>query len=153
MNQKYLSKSVTVAAVGAILSYGAGLYAATSPTAQTLTLSAASQDEFQPLAFRDSSEAGMLHRAYRILATGDHAYKGHRAKAMHAVEDAAKLLGLDLSGDAKDKQKQGLSDEKLRESRNLISKVLGSAEVKDQKRVVKHLEEAVNQINLALAIK
>jgi hypothetical protein len=153
MNTNYLSKSAKLVAVAAILSYGANLHATTLPTGLALSVSVAGQNEFQPMAFSDSAEAGMLHRAYRILATGDHDYKGHRARAMHQVEAAAKLLGLDLSGDLKDKQPQALSDDKLREASGLISNVLASAAVKDQKRVTKHLSEAVNQINIALSIK
>jgi hypothetical protein len=153
MNTKNLSKSAKLVVLAAVLSYGANLHATTSPTAQAMGVSVASQNEFQPMAFSDSAEAGMLHRAYRILATGDHDYKGHRVKAMHAVEAAAKLLGMDLSGDLKDRQPQVLSDDKMREASGLISNVLGAAEVKDQKRVTKHLNEAVNQINIALDIK
>lgn len=140
-------------ALTAVLSYGANLQAATIPMASALTAPVAGPNEFTPMAFSDSAEAGMLHRAYHILATGDHDYKGHRAKAMHAVEAAAKLLGLDLKGDAKDHEVQALSDDKMREAQGLISKVLASAAVKDQKRITKHLEEAVSQINTALAIK
>ena len=94
MNIKSFSVSAVMAAV---LSCGANLRAVTSPAAQILSGDAAVPSQFQPVAFSDSAEAGMLHRAYRILATGDHDYKGHRVKAMHAVEAAARLLGLDLS--------------------------------------------------------
>jgi hypothetical protein len=153
MNPNHLAKSATVVALAAIFSCGANLSAVTVSTAQAPGVLAAGQNEFQPLAFSDSAEARKLHRAYHILATGDHDYKGHRVKAMHAVEAAAKLLGLDLSGDLKDKEPQPLSDDKLREASGLISDVLASAEVKDQKRITKHLDEAVKQINVALAIK
>jgi len=152
MNTKYLSKSAKLVALAAILSYGANLHANT-PTAQSLSVSIASPNEFQLMAFSDSAEAGMLHRAYRILATGDHDYKGHRVKAMHAVEAAAKLLGLDLSGDAKDKQSQVLSDDKMREAEGLLENVLGNAEVKGQPHVSKHITEAINQINTGLRIR
>ena len=111
------------------------------------------QGQFQPVAFSDSAEAGMLQNAYDILATGDHDYKGHRAKAMHAVKVAAGLLGMTLKGDDKDRQPQPLSDAKLREAQGLLQNVLGNAEVMNQKRVVKHLTEAINQINIALSIK
>jgi hypothetical protein len=60
---------------------------------------------------------------------------------------------MDLSGDLKDRTPQILSDDKLREAQGLITEVLGSAEVKDQDRIVKRLTEAVNQINAALATK
>jgi len=93
-----------------------------------------------------------LRDAYSILSTGDHDYQGHRVKAMHAVEAGAKLLGMDLAGDLKDRTPQKLSDEKLRQAQSLISQVLASAAVKDQKRVVKHLNKAVTEINTALSI-
>jgi hypothetical protein len=153
MNTNYLAKSVKLAALAAVLSYGTSLHATTSTTPPALNVSIAGQNEFQPMTFSDSQEAGMLHRAYRILATGDHDYKGHRVRAMHQIEAAAKLLGLDLSGDLKDRQPQVLSDDKMREASGLISSVLNSAAVKDQTRIVKHLTDAVNQINAGLSVK
>jgi hypothetical protein len=153
MNTNLLSKSATFVALTAVLSYGATLHAATVSVAPVLVVSPAGPNEFQQVAFSDSAEAGMLHRAYRILATGDHDYEGHRAKAMHAVEEAAKLLKLDLKGDAKDHEKQVISDDKLREAQGLITSVLASADVKGQKHIEKHLNEAVHQINVALKIK
>jgi len=72
---------------------------------------------------------------------------------MHAVEAAAKLLGMDFSGDVKNRQSQVLSDDKLREAGGLLSNVLGSSEVKDQKRIARHINEAINQINTALSIR
>jgi hypothetical protein len=66
---------------------------------------------------------------------------------MEQVRAAADLLGLDLSGDLNAREPQPLSDEKMREAKGLILQVLGAAEVKDQKRVGKHLNEAVHQIN------
>ena len=153
MNTNYLAKSVKLAALAAVLSYGTSLHATTSTTPPALNVSIAGQNEFQPMTFSDSQEAGMLHRAYRILATGDHDYKGHRVRAMHQIEAAAKLLGLDLSGDLKDRQPHVLSDDKMREASGLISSVLNSAAVKDQTRIVKHLTDAVNQINAGLSVK
>jgi len=152
MNTNHLSKCAKLVALTAVLSYGVNLHATTT-LSQPLTAPVAGSNEFSPMAFNDSAEAGMLHRAYHILATGDHDYKGHRAKAMHAVAAAAKLLGLDLRGDYKDHEVQVLSDDKMREAQSLIANVLASAAVKDQKRVIKHLTEAVNQINTALNVK
>jgi hypothetical protein len=153
MNTNHLAKSAKLAALAAVLAYGVNLHATISPTALAMGVPVAGPNEFQPMAFSDSAEAGMLHRAYHILATGDHDYKGHRVRAMKAVEAAGKLLGLDLVGDLKDRQPQFLSDEKLREAQGLIANVLASAAVKDQKRITKQLAEAVNQINIALSIK
>ena len=153
MNTISLSNSVKVAALAAALIWGPAARATTPPTTPLANPSGLSQDGFQTVAFRDSAEADALRHAYRTLATGDHDYKGHRFKAMHAVEAAAKLLGMDLAGDLKDHTPQPLSDEKLREAAGQITRVLGSAEVKGQKRVVKHLNVAIEQINTALSIR
>jgi hypothetical protein len=153
MNTKYPKTTAKAAGLVAILACGLNLRAATPATTQTLSDSVAVQNQFQTVAFSDSAEAGMLRSAYLILATGDHDYKGHRVKAMHAVEAAAKLLGMDVSGDAKDKQSQPLSDAKLREAQGLLQSVLGASEVKTQKRVTKHITEAIDQINTALSIR
>ena len=152
MNTNY-SSALKTAALVATLACSATVRATTVSVAPLAGAPGVSQDMFQTVAFRDSTEAEMLRRAYRILATGDHDYKGHRVHAMHDVEAAGKLLGMDLAGDMKDRTPQPLSDDKLREADGLISQVLGAAEVKDQKRIVKHLNEALNQIHTALAIR
>jgi hypothetical protein len=153
MKRQPLYTGLKVAALVTALTSGASLRAATLPAGPLAAAPAASQGMFQDVAFRDSAEAGMLRRAYTILATGDHDYKGHRVKAMHAVERAGKLLDMDLAGDLKGRTPQPLSDDKLREAQGLITQVLGSAEVKDQKRITKHLNEAVSQINTALTVR
>jgi len=153
MNTKYLKTAAKSAAFVTVLSCAMSLRAATPAMTQTLGGSATSANQYQTVAFSDTAEAGMLHRAYRILATGDHDYNGHRVRAMHQIESAAKLLGLDLSGDAKDKQPQPLSDAKLREAQGLLQSVLGASEVKSQKRISKHITEAIDQINVALSIR
>ncbi|MGC9942334.1 MAG: hypothetical protein ABSE48_10890 [Verrucomicrobiota bacterium] len=152
MNPQTLSTTIKAAVLVSALSCGVNARAITAQSNQNQNTIAPGQSLFETVAFSDSAEAGMLHRAYRILATGDHDYHGHRVRAMHQVEAAAKLLGLDLSGDLKNRENQVLSDDKLREAGDLISRVLSSAEVKDQKRVTKHLAEAVNQINTALSV-
>ena len=95
----------------------------------------------------------MMRDAYDILATGDHDYDGHRVKAMRSIEMAAKRLGVILRGDDKDRPRQALSDEKLREAQGLLQNVVGAAEVKNQRRVVWRINEAVGEINTALTIR
>ena len=116
MNTKHLKTAAKAAALITVLTCGVSLRAATPATTQMLGGSVAVQDQFQTVAFSDSAEAGMLQNAYLILATGDHDYQGHRVRAMHQIEAAAKLLGMTLSGDAKDRQPQPLSAAKLREA-------------------------------------
>jgi len=153
MNTKHLKTAAKTAVFVTVLACGVSLRAATPATTQTSSGSVAVQNQFQTVAFSGSAEAGMLQSAYLILATGDHDYKGHRVKAMKQIEAAAKLLGMTLSGDAKDKQPQPLSDAKLREAQGLLQNVLGAAEVKNQERVTKHITNAINQINTALSIR
>jgi hypothetical protein len=148
--------SMTMAVLAAALATGATLRAATAgqPAAGPQTSAAeVSPNPFETVAFSDSAEAMMMHQAYRILATGDHDYKGHRVKAMRQVEAAAKILGLDLAGDLKDRTRQALSDGKLREAQGLIRSIRNSAEVKDQDRVTRHLDEAISQLDIALTIR
>jgi hypothetical protein len=153
MNIKYFSTFTKLAVCSGMIIGTASLRGATAAKPQAFNVSTPVSSQFETVAFSDSAEAGMLHRAYRILATGDHDYKGHRVKAMHAVEAAAKLLGVDLSGDAKDNESQVLSDDKMREAGGLLQNVLGNAEVKGQPRVSKHITEAINQINTGLGIR
>lgn len=152
MKPNTLSTSIKAAVLVTALSCCNNVRAITTPADQNLNTLAPGQSFLETVAFSDSAEAGMLHRAYHILATGDHDYHGHRVRAMHQVEAAARLLGLDLSGDLKDRENQVLSDDKLREAAQLLSNVLASAEVKNQKRVTKHLTEATNQINIAMSV-
>jgi len=152
MNKSTFSNTLSVALLTAVVSCPSFVRAAGVNRSVTYTESRANGST-QFVVFRDSTEAGLLRRAYVILATGDHDYKGHRAKAMQAVEAAGKLLDMDLAGDLKDRSPQVLSDDKLREAQQLITQVLGSAEVKGQKHIVKHLTEAVDQISEALSVR
>jgi hypothetical protein len=145
--------TVKTAALIASLACAVNLRATSIQGTAVLNNPASGDNAVQIVEFRGSSEAGLLRDAYRILATGDHDYKGHRAKAMHSVEAAGKLLGVDVAGDLKDRTPQALSDARLQEAQGLITRVLESAEVRGQKRVVKHLNEAVKQINVALQIR
>jgi hypothetical protein len=149
MKTKLLTLTVLVSAVG-----GASLFAVTtSQTANKPALPAYQANQFETVNFGDTKEADMMHQAYRILATGDHDYNGHRVAAMNQVKKAADLLGLDLTGDAKDRERQVLSDDKMREARGLLENVLGAAEVKDQDRITKHLKAAIKEIDDALATR
>ena len=148
MNIKLLSLTTIASILGT-----ASLLAITTSTLQTANSPAAPAGWFQTVGFNDSREAAQLQRAYRILASGDHDYKGHRAKAMDEIKKAADLLGTDLRGDDKDKTKQALSDDRMREARGLLEKVRDSSDVKKQKRVDRHIEAAIKQIDEALKVR
>ena len=150
MNPKYLKTTAQSAVFVTALACGLSLRAATAAVPQPLNNGVTGPNQFQTV---DFSETKTLTSAYLILATGDHDYKGRRVRAMHQIETGAKLLGVSLGGDAKDRQKQVLSDDKLREARGMLETVLGAAEVKSQPRIAKHVTEAIRQINIALSIR
>lgn len=141
---------IKILSLGTIVTFisGASLLAITSP--QTATVAGTPAAQFETVDFSNSAEAGMMHRAYRILAYGDHDYHGHRVAAMKQVKQAADLLGLDLKGDDRDKEAQVLSDDQLRTARDLLTHVLNNSEVKGQDRIAKHVQNAIDQINKAL---
>ena len=153
MNTNHLKTAAKSAVLVTVLACGINLHAATPSTPQPLSDSVTGQNQFPIAQVVGFSEAQALTSAYLILATGDHDYKGHRVRAMHQIEAAGKLLGMDLVGDAKDRQTQVLSDDKMREARGLLETVLGAAEVKGQPRISKHIAEAINQIDVALSIR
>ena len=153
MKSQHLSNSIKAAVLVTALSYGASLRAITTPTAQPLGEVATGQIQLESVDFKDRPEAKMLTHAYAILALGDHDYAGHRVEAMKHVEVAGKFLGMDLAGDLKDHEKQALSDEKLLQAQRLLAHLVKIASIKDQDRVVNRLNAAINQINLALAVK
>jgi hypothetical protein len=153
MKTKHLKPAATSAVLVILLACGVSLRAATASTPQPLSDGVTGKNSFQTVEMGNFSEARALSSAYLILATGDHDYKGQRVKAMHQIEAAGKLLGMDLRGDARGRQPQALSDGKLREARGLLETVLGAAEVRSQPRISKHITEAINHINVALSIR
>jgi len=150
MKTNYFKTTTQSAVFASALACGISLRAATAPMPQPLNNGFTGPNQFQTVEF---SETKALTRAYLILATGDHDYKGHRVRALREIVFAGKQLGVDLGGDGKDRQAQVLSDDKLREARGLLETVLGAAEVKGQPHISKHITEAINQINDALAIR
>jgi hypothetical protein len=141
----------TIISLSAIVSVlGSTSLFAVTPSQTANVQASASFAQFQTIGFNDSEEAGMMHRAYRILASGDHDYHGHRVEALNQIHKAADLLGVDLKGDDKDHEKQFLSDDRLREARDLLHHVLDAAEVKSQDRISHHIELAIREIDLAL---
>jgi len=97
----------------------------------------------------DSTEAGLLREAYARLAIADHDYKGHRARAMRQIEAAAKILGVELKGDGKGREPQAVSDEHLRAAQNLLDQITGAV----AGRGLKHIQLAIEQLNVALTVR
>lgn len=94
-----------------------------------------------------------LTQAYSTLASADHDYKGHRIKAMHAIRQAARLMGQKIAGDGKAKEQQTLSDNQLRGVQTMLQKVRGSVGGHNSQRVVGHINTAIHELSIALSIK
>ena len=157
MKISYISSSIKAAALVSALSCGANLRAVTTPKVQLDSGINAGRSQFESVddsvEFNKRPEAKMLAHAYAILARGDHDYNGHRVEAMHHLERAGKILGMDLDGDLKDHEKQALSDVKMRQAQRLINHLIKAAIIRDQPKVIDQLSDANNQIDLALATK
>jgi hypothetical protein len=93
--------------------------------------------------------AGLLSQAYATLAQADHDYKGHRVAAMKQIEAAAKALGVNIRGDGKGHEAQGVSDAQLRTAQGLLEQARAGLTGKP----LKHLDRAIEQISIALTIK
>jgi hypothetical protein len=91
----------------------------------------------------------LLWEAYLTLSAADHDYKGHRIEAMNEIEAAARLLRVDLRGDGKGRERQGVSDEQLRAARSL----LGQARAELNGRPLKRVDKAIRQIDIALKLR
>jgi predicted ABC-class ATPase len=99
------------------------------------------------------SEVSLLSQAYSTLAKADRDYAGHRKKAMKEITTACDLLGRGISTSGGKNQRQSVSDNELRAAQRIIQRVRDVAEEKDQQEVVKHLENAVQEIDSALKVK
>lgn len=96
-----------------------------------------------------SAGAALLVNAYHQLESADHDYHGHRVRAMRQIENAARLLGANVHGDGHDREKQGLSDEHLRQAESMLSDATGRL----AGRPLRHVREALNQLTIALNVK
>jgi hypothetical protein len=149
MTPKFLSSLGGAALLAAVISLSANVRAVTPPQTQT---TAATQGSDLPLLRVQGGEVATLRQAYGILAVADHDYKGHRVRAMKAIEAACKLLGTDISGDSKGKEKQAISDDQLRQVLATIQQV-AAAIGPSQPKVAAHLDVAIKQLTTALSIK
>lgn len=100
-----------------------------------------------------AGELQTLQQAYALLSDADHDYKGHRVRAMHAIESACKLLGASASGQPSGTEAQAASDGQLKQAQTLLQSVRGSAASAKQEGVVRHVDRALEQLSLALAAK
>lgn len=91
----------------------------------------------------------LLDDAYATLAQAKHDYKGHRVRAMKQIELALGEVGGKISGHGKVHESQGTSDAQLRAVQGLLSQASAGL----SKKALKHVNLAIEQINIALSIK
>jgi hypothetical protein len=97
--------------------------------------------------------AGLLTQAYTDLDQADHDYKGHRIKAMHHIEAAGKILHLNLRGDGKGREKQGVSDEHLAAAQGTLGQIQSQLAAEPKSRVLHKVNKAQEELATALTIK
>jgi hypothetical protein len=100
-----------------------------------------------------STAEGLLTEAYADLDRADHDYKGHRIAAMKQIEEAAKALKLNLGGDGRGHEKQGVSDEQLAAAEGLLNQAKSDLAAEKHKKVLHHVNKALEELHTALKIK
>jgi hypothetical protein len=135
-----------VAVLVSVLSYG--LIIPAGPTANGQQTAPVQQPTLSA-----QSEAALLSQAYNILTVANRDYKGHRVRAMKQIEAAAKLLGANLQGNGAGHEQQPVSDAQLRQAQALLEQLNTGLAPTRPKAVHAHIENAINQINVALSIK
>ena len=102
-----------------------------------------------PLGHAQNNALATLDAAYSTLAQADHDYKGHRVRAMEQIKHAVHALGGKISGNGKGHEAQATSDAQLRTALNLLEQARSGV----TGRASKHLNAAINQIQIALKIR
>jgi hypothetical protein len=135
-----------------------------------LVLSAGSSQAFVRKAQKTAiapttGEAATLRQAYSALHAADHDYHGHRIKAMHAIEAAARTMHVNLRGDGKGHEPQGESDSHLRKAKQLLEGISSSTSTTSSSSAAplthRHrrtgasvqIQHAIHELNIALSIK
>jgi hypothetical protein len=135
MNTKSVRLFISTAVVTLFLSFAVNLRAqAPPPPPPPANLSAAT---------------GLLNEAYAALSVADHDYKGHRVRAMHQIERAAKELGFSLGGSGHGHEQQVASDDQLHTAQGLLQQAVTGLPPKAQE----HVQKAIEEISIALSIK
>jgi hypothetical protein len=104
----------------------------------------------------------VLHQVHGLLATANHDYDGHRAKAVHHVSQAIHELGGTHKGTNKGananangngpaiREPQAQSDAQLQQAIQLLNGLQGQVA---NAKAAEHLKEAIAELNTALKIK
>jgi len=97
--------------------------------------------------------AGLLAQAYTDLDHADHDYRGHRMRAMKQVEAAGKEVHVNLGGDGRGHEKQGVSDEQLAAARGVLEQIKSQLAGEPKSRVLHHVNKALEELSVALKVK
>ena len=135
------SAALALAVAAGISAQGA---AATSPPGATVPAC-----KKKAVVAANANVIGLLDQAYALLSSADHDYKGHRMHAMRCIKAAARELGSPLRGEGKGGENQGTSDSQLRSAQSLLQQAAAGL----TGRPLKHVSEAIQQLNIALTIK
>jgi hypothetical protein len=100
-----------------------------------------------------NSEISMLQDAYVLLSKANHDYNGHRVGAMKSIHKAALVLKVNLQAKGDVHENQGSSDSQLQQAQKVLKQARTFAASKNQKRLVKHLDAAIDHLSAALATK
>jgi hypothetical protein len=134
MNTKRLSFFISTAILTLFLSFGVNLRAQAPPP--------------PPPAYPPATP-GLLSQAYATLSAADHDYKGHRVRAMHQIERAAKELGFSLGGNGHGHEQQVASDQQLHMAQTLLQQAVTGLPPRAQE----HVQKAIDEISVALSIR
>jgi hypothetical protein len=102
-----------------------------------------------PVQAQSTATRTLLEDAYATLGSAKHDYKGHRVRAMNQIEAAFNECGWKIRGTGKVHEPQGTSDAQLRAAQSLLQQARAGLSGK----AFKHANDAIAQINDALAIK
>jgi len=106
-----------------------------------------------PAAKTPANIESLLADAYGTLERADHDYKGNRIKAMEQIEEAGKLVHLNLRGDGHSREKQGISDEQLRAAEGILNQIKSEFTEKKHSGILHHVNKALGHLHTALKIK
>lgn len=104
---------------------------------------------FAARAHAESPREELAH-AYVLLKMAKHDYGGHKATALHEIEAAGHELGMNLEGRGNEHERQMKSDELVSEADRMLHEARDKMEDRDRKRVARHLEVAIREVDAAL---
>ena len=102
-----------------------------------------------PVHAQPAASISLLDDAYATLAQAKHDYKGHRVRAMKQIDAALGEIGAKVSGKGRNRESQGTSDAQMRAAESLLQEARPGLSGK----ALKHVDNAIAQINDGLAIK